>query len=307
MRRHRSNPDGATLDLWGWRADASTMPGGVPARPQTPPGFTFYLGTHRPLWLAELSIPLFVSYRTISKVGRLPVARGPWALDSGGFTELNMHGCWKIPAKQYADDVRRYQREVGNLQWCAPQDWMCEREVLCKTKLTIPEHQRRTVRSYLELRDMGIPVIPVLQGWAAHDYMDCIDLYENAGVNLRAEPVVGVGTMCRRKVVTAGSMWIFKAALLFDQLSANYGLHLHAFGLQKNGLSFELPLGPGGRPTEVWQMLASSDSLAWSDAARHRPPRNACRGKHQHCNNCMDFALEWRDDLIGAIAPMAHV
>lgn len=311
MRRYRTNPDTATLDLWSWRAGASpsahTAHVAPASRPQTPQGFTFYLGTHRPQWLAELSIPLFVSYRTIGALGKLPVARGPWALDSGGFTELNLHGCWKTPAKQYAADVKRYQREIGNLQWCAPQDWMCEREVLCKTKLTVPEHQRRTVESYLELRDMGLPVIPVLQGWTPGDYEDCVNLYERHGVNLRAEPVVGVGTMCRRKIATAGSFWMLKAAMLFEELAVRGGLRLHAFGLQKNELGFEFPLsGPGNTPLAVWQMLASSDSLAWSEAARHRPPRNECRGKHKHCNNCMEFALEWRDDLLGSIAPIAR-
>lgn len=54
----------------------------------------FYLGTHRPAWLGQMDIPLFVSDHTLSQVKNLPRALGPWALDSGGFTELDMHGKW---------------------------------------------------------------------------------------------------------------------------------------------------------------------------------------------------------------------
>jgi hypothetical protein len=50
----------------------------------------FWLGTHMPNWLDETATPLFVSHRRLAKRRRLPRARGPWALDSGGFTELNL-------------------------------------------------------------------------------------------------------------------------------------------------------------------------------------------------------------------------
>jgi hypothetical protein len=47
-------------------------------------GDSFFLGTHRPGWLARLDVPLFVSHRTLRTWPRLPWAREPWALDSGG-------------------------------------------------------------------------------------------------------------------------------------------------------------------------------------------------------------------------------
>lgn len=48
----------------------------------------FYLGTHQPQWLGRYDVPMFISRRRLSSRKSLPQARGRWALDSGGFTEL---------------------------------------------------------------------------------------------------------------------------------------------------------------------------------------------------------------------------
>src|SRR5690242_4741899 len=94
----------------------------------------FYLGTHMPSWLTKTDVPLFVSHRRLLgelRPGRgarktLPRARGPWALDSGGFTELQMFGEWRTTPAEYIAAVRRYRDEIGGLVWAAPMDWMCE-------------------------------------------------------------------------------------------------------------------------------------------------------------------------------------
>jgi len=242
----------------------------------------FYLGAHHPHWLAKTAVPLFVSHRRLTGRRTFPRALGPWALDSGGFTELSLHGRWTVPAKEYAAAVRRYADEVGNLAWCAPQDWMCEREMLQKTGLSIEEHQRRSVASVLELRALGCPAIPVLQGWQLGDYLDCADLYETAGINLRAEPVVGVGTVCRRQN-TDGATRIMHAL-------AAEGLRLHGFGFKRTGLR------------SCADVMVSADSLAWSYHARREPLRVECRGgSHKNCANCIHFALEWRDELLAQL------
>src|SRR5262245_5712430 len=137
----------------------------------------FLLGTHHPGWLATIGVPLFVSDRRLRRYKRLPRARAPWALDSGGFTELAAHGTWEhgpTPA-QYVARVRRYAREVGRLAWAAPQDWMCEPFILAKTGCTVAEHQARTIANYQHLRDLDpkLPFVPVLQGWQVRDYLHC--------------------------------------------------------------------------------------------------------------------------------------
>jgi hypothetical protein len=241
----------------------------------------FYLGTHMPNWLATSDVPLFVSRRRLAGRRRLPRAGVSWALDSGGFTELQMHGRWTVSAEQYAAEVVRFQHEIGNMDWAAPQDWMCEPHMLRKTGLTVEEHQRRTVDNLLELSRIApdVPWAPVLQGWAIDDYLRHVAMYEAAGVDLRAEKVVGVGSVCRRQATK-------EAVRIFRTLHA-LGLQLHGFGVKTSGVA------------ELAVYLASADSLAWSFNARKRPPLGECDGKHVSCANCIKWAMAWRSRVIG--------
>jgi integrase len=87
-----------------------------------------YLGTHIPSWLNRpLGVPLLVSHRRLAGRRSLPRAVNSWALDSGGFTELDLHGRWQTDEKDYVRSVRRYADEIGNLAWATPQDWMFTR------------------------------------------------------------------------------------------------------------------------------------------------------------------------------------
>jgi hypothetical protein len=254
-----------------------------------PTATRFLLGTHHPDWLARTNVPLFVSHRTLSKRVALPRAMGRWALDSGGFSELSMYGRWQTTPAQYIDAVKRYQREVGGLEWCAPQDWMCEPVMLKRTGLTVEEHQRRSVRSVVELRSAGLPVIPVLQGWSLGQYWDCVELYERAGIALKREPLVGLGTVCRRQGASSGATIGYQLGL--------EGLRLHGFGFKTTGLTSvcDLVATLGGA---IGGGIVSADSMAWSFAARYDPPLPGHRGMHVHCNNCIDYAMAWREALI---------
>lgn len=244
----------------------------------------FFLGSHRPSWLADARfarVPLFVSRRTLGPMRRLPRAVGQWALDSGGFTELDLHGRWTLTSQQYVTEVHRIRDEVGGLLWAAPQDWMCEPWILRKTGLTVEEHQRRTVGNLLELRALApdLPFVPVLQGWRLTDYWRCEEFYADAGVDLHAEPVVGVGTVCRRQGTS-------EAERIMRTLASS-GLKLHGFGFKQRGL------------LQCGDVLASADSLAWSFDARRSEPIDG--HTHAKCNNCAIYALDWRDRLLGAI------
>lgn len=255
----------------------------------------FWLGTHRPDWLGRTAVPLLVSHRTLGPRKSLPRALGPWVLDSGGFSELSLYGAWRTTPGQYAEAVARYATEIGGLAWAAPMDWMCEPWIVDKTGLSIGEHQRRTVASFLRLRETAptLPWVPVLQGFALGDYLRCLDLYAAAGVDLRAAPLVGVGSVCRRQG-TAEAEGIF--ARLWQE-----GLRLHGFGLKTLGLR------------RFAGFLASSDSMAWSSDGRRQAARlrgglssKPCPGGRAHtdrtgCANCLDFALAWRDETLAAI------
>lgn len=244
----------------------------------------FYLGTHQPNWLRLTAVPLFISDVRLSKYRTLPRAAGRWACDSGGFSMLSVHGTWAAgpTPKQYVDRVRRYATEVGGLDWAAIQDWMCEPFILAKTGLSVAEHQQRTVASYLELRSLAadLPFAPVLQGFDLPDYVRSAQLYADAGVDLTAEQVVGVGSVCKRQGTG-------EAARIMAALAAEVpGIRLHGFGVKTSGLA------------QYGHLLASADSMAWSfNARRERRPLAGCSG-HKNCANCLTYARRWRDRVL---------
>jgi hypothetical protein len=266
----------------------------------------FFLGTHQPNWLKDerfSRVPLFISRRTLNKLKTPPYAGTSFALDSGGFTELQMFGRWTLTADQYAEEVGRYVRFYGKrLEWVAPQDWMCEPLVLAGgraargivfkgTGITVEEHQRRTVENFVTLRRLlGDVVIPVLQGWKLQDYWRCEQMYEDAGVRLANEGTVGVGTVCRRQSTN-------EATQIMSTLAAG-GLRLHGFGFKKTGLA------------NCHGFMTSADSTAWSDTARQNPvllPGHDSPGPgrprgHINCANCAPYALQWREELLERVA-----
>lgn len=247
----------------------------------------FYLGTHHPnwLWKPELSeVPLFPSNRWLRQVKNPKPALMDWALDSGGFTEISTFGRWETSAASYIESVRRYMADIGRLDWIAPQDWMCEPPMLVKTGLTIEEHQRRTIDSFLELTTLApeVPVIPVLQGWELGDYVRCREMYAEAGVDLSGR-TVGLGSVCRRQSTD-------QIGLIVTELS---DLALHGFGVKTLGVQ------------KYGHLLSSSDSLSWSARARRAAPLPGCsHGKLGigNCANCPKFALQWRDKVLRGLA-----
>lgn len=243
----------------------------------------FFLGSHRAHWLETAGVPLLVSRRTLAPMRALPRARIPWALDSGGFTELSMHGAWRTTPREYVAEIRRFADEIGMLEWASPQDWMCEATMLARTGLSVEEHQRRTIANYRELRALApdLPIIPVLQGWTFGDYMRHVEHYDSAGVDLRSLPLVGVGTVCRRQSTTmAGTV----LAVLHSE-----GLRLHGFGFKVQGLRASAHL------------LTSADSMAWSYSGRRNAPLDGHAARHKSCANCIEYALEWRDGLVSSL------
>ncbi|QFU86764.1 hypothetical protein [Amycolatopsis sp. YIM 10] len=237
----------------------------------------FYLGTHQPAWLArDLGVPLLVSHRRLAGRRTLPRASGEWALDSGGFTELSLHGRWRTDARTYATAVGRYAAEIGQLAWAAPQDWMVEAHVRARTGLSLRTHLQRTVRNYLQLRELApdLPIIPIVQGDQVADYLRCADSYERHGVDLAALPLVGVGSVCRRQ--HSGQV-----ERIVRSLHAR-GLRLHCFGVKTIGLA------------RYGEVIQSSDSAAWSFSGRYQP---GCTPTHQSEANCLPYALAWHHRL----------
>lgn len=253
----------------------------------------FLLGTHQPGWLSRAGVPLFISDRRLKVYKTLPRAAAPWALDSGGFTELQQYGRWTVTPAEYVARVRRYRDEIGGLLWVAQQDWMCEPIVInggiahgqrfVGTGLSVAEHQRRTVLNWAELTDLApeLDVVPSVQGDTEDAYLQCVDLYQQLiGLDLTKVPLVGLGSVCRRQATG-------EAGRIIAALHERGVKKLHGFGFKTLGL------------IQHGHLLTSADSLAWSLDARLRAkslPGHLAR--HKNCANCLPFALGWRTKLL---------
>lgn len=247
----------------------------------------FYLGAQEVCWLGRADVPMFLSARRLQRIKRrFPHALAPWVLDSGGFTMIAREGAYP---DGWLDELARLGRigrdAIGRLEWVAHPDWMCEPEILQRTGLTVDEHLRRTVASYIEAktRHPDLPWAPVLQGWQLADYLRCVELYREAGVDLTAEPIVGVGTICSRQGTA-------EATAILAALGA-LGLKLHAFGLKTEG------------HRAIGDTIASADSMAWSLHARRNKIRLPGCTHKGHCGNCMRYALSWRRRILGPKQP----
>jgi hypothetical protein len=262
----------------------------------------FYLGTHMPRWMEESPVPLFISQRTLNKYKRdgdpFPKAQCLVAIDSGGFTELQKYGAWTMSEDEYGGMIARFMDNGVTPQWVAPQDWMCEPAVIhggtwngntfAGTGLSVPIHQELTIANFLYLRENFdfVPWIPVLQGWTMDDYLSHVEQYAAAGVDLAAEHRVGLGSVCRRQSTD-------EIGAITGTLAAK-GFKLHGFGVKTAGLA------------QYAHNLASADSLAWSGAARWTKdhPQGIRLDGCEHrgaCNNCLRFAVRWREKVLEAV------
>lgn len=195
--------------------------------------------------------------------------------DSGGFTELQRHGRWTGDDATFAGEVVQWTEQVGAPDFVAIRDWMCEPFMLGKTGKTIAEHQARTIESLVNLRARApaVPWMPVLQGWQCDDYLSHLEQYRSAGFDLTAEPIVGVGSICRRQATREATQII--------RTVASKRIRVHAFGVKSDGLKL------------FGDCIQSADSMAWSFVARRRPVlMDGCAG-HKNCANCLRWALEW--------------
>lgn len=209
----------------------------------------FYVGTHV-LAHADKVGPAFISVNRLrGRKSAFPV--GDWIMDSGAFTEIATHGHYRHGVEEYAAEIRRW-RENGNLIYAVAQDWMCEPWIVRKTGLSVAQHQRRTIERYdaLIACDPGVPIMPVLQGFQPHEYVDHIRAY---GARLMRGAYVGVGSVCKRNGDPAAILTVLDAIMC-----ERPDLRLHGFGLKLTAL----------RCAPIVARLASADSMAWSYAAR---------------------------------------
>lgn len=225
----------------------------------------FFVGLHQPSDGKHFAIACI-------SIKRLQVRKKPIGarllVDSGAFTELAQHGHYRHSVEDYAAQLYRLHTSgAADIAATVAQDYMCEPFMLAKTGLTVEDHQRLTIERYdalliaLEEKFGGsIPfhVMPVIQGFHPEDYARHVRAY---GDRLTPGMWVGVGSVCKRQGnprLVAAVLEAVHAAFLSLHPLGTLPLRLHGFGVKIISL----------RDPVVRKLLATADSMAWSDAAR---------------------------------------
>jgi hypothetical protein len=209
----------------------------------------FFVGLHEPAHAIHFE-RAFISVNRV-RARRSPVRARSWILDSGSFTTINTWGGYPRPVDDYAAVVQRFVAD-GNLLAAVSQDYMCEPNALRRTGLSVLKHQRLTIERYdaLVACRTGAYIMPVLQGYAAGEYVDHLEQY---GDRIERGAWVGVGSVCKRNGTPMSIVRVLMAINIHRP-----DLRLHGFGVKLTAL---------GNPL-VRSMLHSADSMAWSFAAR---------------------------------------
>lgn len=210
----------------------------------------FYVGLHQPSDAQHFERCMVSVNRLRRRVSDFAVDR--WMMDSGAFTEVTKHGGFRESPEEYASQVDRWH-QCGTMEAAVTQDWMCEPWVLEITGSTVREHQGRTVDRYdriLRAIRSDAYLMPVLQGFAPHEYAEHLAMYNE---RIGAGAWVGVGSVCKRNT---------SVAEIEDVLCAikevRPDIRIHGFGIKTTALTSSIVRGS----------LYSSDSMAWSYAAR---------------------------------------
>lgn len=210
----------------------------------------FYVGLHQPSDAKNFD-RAFISVKRL-RVRRKPLGVGAWIMDSGAFTEIATHGCYRSSVEEYASEINRWADDP-TLVAAVAQDYMCEPFIIAKTGLSVEEHQRLTIERFdalVELADPRVYVMPVLQGYTTDDYVRHVRMYDRL---LKIGTYVGVGSVCKRNTDIRTIETILTAIR-----RERPDLLLHGFGLKTTALSSGV----------VQECLYSADSMAWSYAAR---------------------------------------
>ncbi|MCO1581209.1 hypothetical protein M8C13_36215 [Crossiella sp. SN42] len=273
----------------------------------------FYFGVHQPNWLwhpDNQGLVMFPSYSTLHRRKTpFPRATVPYAVDSGGFSELQKHGRWTISPQTYVAFLRRLWEELGPFRWAAQQDWMCEQQIreggwyqngvrllslqhrnprsrapvyFAGTGLSVAEHQDRSDRNYHQLRELApeLPILYVLQGQHVDDYLRHRDLAAARGTDLSTHPVVGVGSVCRRQAT--GEAEQILARLHTEGLTRLHGFGFKIDGILRSGRYLASADSQSGSLTGRWWKGTGTACGTVHPSHRGRPPAKSCA-------NCTTF------------------
>lgn len=212
----------------------------------------FYVGFHNVNQIKNLDYCMISYNRIRNRRSLFQGSKQGWILDSGAFTEIFKYGNYREGPEVYANVINKVS-VIENFHCAVSQDYMCEPFILDKTGLTIKQHQEMTIERYDAIRSIvasHIHIMPVLQGYSVEDYANHIQMY---GDRLKPNMHIGLGSVCKRNKDPSQIEIILRKVLSIIPY-----VKLHGFGVKITAL----------RNKYVWDSFYSTDSMAWSYAAR---------------------------------------
>lgn len=237
------------------------------------------------------------------------------------------------PPEQYASEVRRFRDEIGNLDWAAIQDWMCEPQVIggLVRRLDSQDGHRRSridLQMWLQWARSAGPVMAESVSRAEKWGNDACVVFHGTGLSIHEHQRRTCDSWFKLRELAPDLPWV---PVLQGWHITDYWRHVDMYkergtdlrrvplvGLgsicRRQGTAeatrlicalsrYGLKLHGFGLKTLAWRrgaanFLASADSMAWSMEARRLPSALPGCTRHKKCNNCPTYALRWRERLL---------
>lgn len=272
----------------------------------------YYVGSDRVNLLKKIDRPSMVSaYAVRDRKSDISInANQNWMMDSGAFTQVTNFGDFVICPEKYIRIAMRFEHS-GRLDCIATQDYMCEPDVINKLRekgreASVRIHQRKTIDRFIRLKKearkqgLGVPVMPVLQGWEVEDYVEHFKMYQDL-INLPTHyylpgpygeyfPVkrnwnqwLGIGSTCKRNKNPEIVSNIIDALEEYwdEQCIKKDGFRIHLFGFKKTGL----------RLASIRDRIYSADSFAYDYA-------NRMKGGDRRSETRATEATDFHDEIV---------
>jgi hypothetical protein len=175
-------------------------------------------------------------------------------LDSGGFSLLSQYPDYPFTLNQYLE-LAYYIKDNNLLTLIATMDYPCEAEINRTQLHSNEERIQKTIDNTIKCYDVdsSLPWVPVIQGYTIDEYLACIDLYYEVGIE---SLYWAIGSICSRK----GHYLQMRNIIVTIAKRLETECKLHAFGL---GVKFLYD-------PQIFSNIYSSDSAAWNYRAISR-------------------------------------
>lgn len=223
---------------------------------------------------------VMISYTALRK-RKKTFSVGNWIMDSSAFYEICKYGHHRDSVETYSYNISRWAAN-GNMQAAVVQDWVCEPLAIKQSGLNVKAHQKLSRASWdalVSLRglDSSPPIMPVIQGFRVHEFVEDIAAY---GDSIPKGWWVGVGSLCKKNAKPDEVVEILRAIH-----AVRPDIKMHGFGIKVLALANR----------DVGELLYSSDSRAWSYPTRFMST------EERKAVNYLDLAHNYQDKVVACL------